>query len=340
MSKLLYNFAKTERYVVMKRLTVTLLLTFLAFTAMYAASDKNLVFLCFGQSNMEGSPNAAPEAVDAWSGRRFQKMFAANSDGSKMGTWAVANPPLVRSGCGLTPVDYFGRYLVDSLPRAYQIRVIVVAVAGCSMKLFDKSQYESYLKNDAADWLQNIAAQYDSNPYQRLIDLAKIAQRTGVISGILIHQGETDAYSEEWLNRVKKIYNDILTDLELYAADVPLLAGEVVHADQKGACSGANNTIDRLPSKIKTAYVISSKGCPAGSDNLHFTAEGYRKLGRRYGEKMLDLLVKKGIPTVSKVGDIAQPDKTGSIFDMNGRPLEAPVEGLQIIDGHQVYYSY
>ena len=191
--------------------------------------------------------------------------------------------------------------------------------------------------------MQNIAKDYDNNPYQRLIDMAKIAKRTGVISGILIHQGETDAYSDEWLNRVKKIYNDILTDLELNAADVPLLAGEVVHADQKGACSGANNTIDRLPSKIKTAYVISSKGCPAGSDNLHFTAEGYRKLGRRYGEKMLELLVKKGIPTVStvsKVGDIAQPYKTGSIFDMNGRPLEAPVEGLQIIDGHQVYYSY
>ena len=339
MSKLLYIFAKFERRVVMKRLFSTLIFTFLACSAMFAASDKNLVFLCFGQSNMEG--NAKAESVDAWSGRRFQKMYAANSDGSKMGTWDIANPPLARQGTGLTPVDYFGRYLVDSLARTYQVRVIVVAVAGCSMKLFDKSTYASYLENDAADWLQNIAKEYDGNPYQRLIDLAKKAQRTGVISGILIHQGETDAYSNEWLNRVKKIYNDILTDLELNAADVPLLAGEVVHADQNGACSGANSTIDRLPSWISTAHVISSKGCPAGPDKLHFTAEGYRMLGRRYGAKMFELLKAKGIPSKTSVNDIiAQPEKAGSIFDMNGRPQTAPFEGLQIIDGHKVYYAY
>jgi hypothetical protein len=36
---------------------------------------------------------------------------------------------------------------------------------------------------------------------------------------------------------------------------------------------------------ILTAYVIPSSGCPAAEDNLHFTAEGYRKLGVRYAEK-------------------------------------------------------
>ena len=324
----------------MKRVAVALLFTFLACSAMCAVSEKTLVFLCFGQSNMEG--NAQPEAVDAWSGLRFRKMYAANSDGNKLGTWVEANPPLARKNTGLTPVDYFGRTLLDSLPRAYQVRVIVVAVAGCSMKLFDKSQYESYLKNDAADWLQNIANnEYDGNPYQRLIDMAKIAKRTGVISGILIHQGETDAYNLEWLNRVKKVYNDILTDLELNAADVPLLVGEVVNADQNGACAGANNTIAQIPNKISTAYVISSKGCPAGGDRLHFTAEGYRMLGKRYGTKMSELLKARGIPSVSSVNEISvQPDKATSIFDMNGRPLAAPVEGLQIIDGHKAYYTY
>jgi hypothetical protein len=36
--------------------------------------------------------------------------------------------------------------------------------------------------------------------------------------------------------------------------------------------------------------VISSAGCPQRGDRLHFTAEGYRMLGKRYGEKMLSLL--------------------------------------------------
>jgi lysophospholipase L1-like esterase len=36
--------------------------------------------------------------------------------------------------------------------------------------------------------------------------------------------------------------------------------------------------------------VISSAGCPDAADNLHFTAEGYQILGKRYAEQMLSLL--------------------------------------------------
>ncbi len=325
----------------MKRLSVIIMSALLACSQLFAApSEKILVFLCFGQSNMEG--NAAVEEMDAWNGRRFQKMLCADSYGTDLGKWVYANPPLVRSNTGLTPVDYFGRYLADSLARSYQVRVVCVAVAGCSMKLFDKSTYAKYIKGEA-DWMQNIVNnEYGGNPYQRLIDMAKKAQKTGVISGILIHQGETDAYSDDWINRVKKVYNDILTDLELNAADVPLLVGEVVHEDQNGACAGANNTIDRVPNKIRTAYVISSKGCPAGPDRLHFSAAGYRMLGKRYGAKMFELLKKKGIPTASGVNDImAEPDQDNApqgIFGINGQQLEAPVNGLQIMDGRKVYY--
>ncbi|WP_368731514.1 sialate O-acetylesterase [Desulfonatronum sp. SC1] len=40
---------------------------------------------------------------------------------------------------------------------------------------------------------------------------------------------------------------------------------------------------------IPNAHVISSEGCPGMKDGLHFTAEGYRILGKRYGERMLSL---------------------------------------------------
>jgi hypothetical protein len=51
-----------------------------------------------------------------------------------------------------------------------------------------------------------------------------------------------------------------------------------------------NKIIATLPQTIRKAYVISSAGCPQRGDKLHFTAAGYRELGKRYGLKMLSLL--------------------------------------------------
>jgi lysophospholipase L1-like esterase len=93
-----------------------------------------------------------------------------------------------------------------------------------------------------------------------------------------------------WTAKVKGVYDNLLKDLKLNAKKVPLLAGETVNADQDGICAGMNKIIATLPQMVKNAYVISSAGCPDAADNLHFTAEGYRMLGKRYAEQMLSLL--------------------------------------------------
>ena len=71
--------------------------------------------------------------------------------------------------------------------------------------------------------------------------------------------------------------------------EVPLLAGELVHADQKGRCAGFNEIMAKLPETLPNSHVISSAGCTTG-DRLHFDSAGSRELGKRYGEKMLSLL--------------------------------------------------
>jgi lysophospholipase L1-like esterase len=63
-----------------------------------------------------------------------------------------------------------------------------------------------------------------------------------------------------------------------------------VNADQGGACASMNKIIATLPQTIPNSFVVSSIGCTDARDNLHFTAEGYRKLGKRYAVKMLSLL--------------------------------------------------
>ena len=107
---------------------------------------------------------------------------------------------------------------------------------------------------------------------------------------ILLHQGESNTNDKEWPAKVKGVYENLLRDLNLKAEEVPLIAGEVVHAEQKGVCASMNKIISELPKTISTAQVVSSQGCAALGDNLHFSPTGYRELGRRYAEKMLGVL--------------------------------------------------
>jgi len=83
------------------------------------ARDRNFyIFICFGQSNMEG--NARIEVRDTtFVDSRFEVLQAVDcaERGRLKDNWYTAIPPLARCKTGLTPVDYFGRLLVANLPR-------------------------------------------------------------------------------------------------------------------------------------------------------------------------------------------------------------------------------
>ncbi len=254
--------------------------------------DKNFyIFICFGQSNMEGFPGIEPQdTVNV--NPRFKVLASVDFPklGREKGQWYTAAPPLCRPSTGLCPADYFGRTMVDNMPKDIKVGVVNVAVAGCKIELFEKDRYQAY-DSTAPSWMKNIIKQYDGDPYQYLVNMAKLAQKSGVIKGILLHQGESNNGDKEWPEKVKGIYDNLIKDLDLNAKKVPLLAGEVVNADEQGACAGMNKIIDNLPQTIPNSYVISSAHCPSRSPHhLHFTPEGYRLLGTRYAEKMLSLL--------------------------------------------------
>jgi hypothetical protein len=255
----------------------------------FAQNQKFYIYLCLGQSNMEG--NAKFEPQDTLVNTRFQVLEAVDCDNlnRKKGQWYTAVPPLSRCTTGLTPADYFGREMIANLPEDVTVGVINVAVGGCKIELFDKDNYESYVSS-SPQWLKSTVAQYDGNPYARLVEMAKIAQKDGVIKGILLHQGESNTNDTLWTKKVKVVYDNLLKDLNLKAESTPLLAGEVVNADQGGVCASMNKIIATLPETIPNSYVISSSGCPDVADNLHFSAEGYRILGKRYASKMLEIM--------------------------------------------------
>jgi len=277
---------KTQR-----KLTKTILLAgLLLITANVFSEDTNFyIYLCIGQSNMEG--NAKFEAQDTTVDSRFQVMETVdcpNLNRTK-GKWYTAVPPLCRCHTGLTPADYFGRTMIANLPKKVRIGVINVAVGGCKIELFDKDNYQSYVST-TPDWLKKMVNEYDGNPYARLVEMAKLAQKDGVIKGILLHQGESNTNDTLWIKKVKGVYDNLMKDLQLKPTKVPLLAGELVNADEGGACASMNKIIAKLPQTIPNSYIIPSTGCTGVTDHLHFTAAGYRELGQRYAVKMLSLL--------------------------------------------------
>lgn len=267
-------------------ITILVLVTLTGFSQ----DKKFYIFLAFGQSNMEGNAPVRPEdtvGVDS----RFKVMEAIDCPNlvREKGKWYTAIPPLCRCKTGLTLTDFFGRTMVANLPKDVRIGVINVSVGGCKIELFDKDNYQSYVST-APNWMLGMIKEYDGNPYARLVKMAKLAQQDGVIKGILLHQGESNPNDSLWTKKVKVVYDNLLKDLNLKAKQVPLLAGETVNADQGGICAGMNKIIATLPETISNAYVISSAGCSDAADNLHFNADGYKELGKRFAEKMLALL--------------------------------------------------
>ncbi|WP_349679409.1 sialate O-acetylesterase [Flavobacterium sp. UBA6031] len=245
------------------------------------------IYICFGQSNMEGQ--GAIETQDRTVNSRFKVLQAIDCSDLKRtkGTWYPAIPPLCQCATGLSPADYFGRTMVEHLPDSITVGVINVSVGGCDIRLFDKDVCQNYDSTYNEEWYLSHVRLYDWKPRQRLMDMAKLAQKDGVIKGILLHQGEANLWvdKDKWPSYVKKVYNDMLTELSLKADSVPLLAGEVLYT---GVYSEMNPTVRTLPNIIPTAHVISAEGL--AGDWAHFTSAGYRILGLRYAAAMLPLL--------------------------------------------------
>ncbi len=278
----------------MKAKLVLTLTGILFFTMVHAFAQEHIpdpnffIYLCIGQSNMEAG--ARPEEQDREPvDPRFQMLAAVDMPRLERtkGNWYLATPPLNRGENNMGPVDFFGRTMVANLPKEYRVGVINVSVAGAKIELWGKESYKGYL-DSAETWMQNICKQYNGNPYQRLIDMAKSAQKDGVIKGILIHQGESNSTDKEWCNKVKGIYDSLIEDLGLNPAEFYLLAGELKSAEEGGACATFNTEIlANLPSVLPNSYIISSKGCKGVKDAFHFNIEGFRELGKRYAIQML-----------------------------------------------------
>lgn len=237
------------------------------------------VFLLIGQSNMVGTPR--PQAADLSTDPRIRVMGYADS-GSPLRiheVWTTAYPPLHNNWAGVGPGDWFAKTLIEAVPEGVSIDLVPCAIAGVDIDMFRKGVVSSrrgeFFVPPDDHW---------KGAYDWVVERARLAQRTGVIKGILFHQGESNAGSPSWPGKVAEMVADLRSDLGL--GEVPFLAGELLYS---GPCAGHNAQVARLPGLVPGAVVVSAAGLE-GQDRFHFDLAGQRELGRRYARALIPLL--------------------------------------------------
>lgn len=276
-----------------KKLVLSLGLAAVAPLTAFAAPDPNFhIYLMFGQSNMEGQGQISSQ--DQQVPADLLAMHADDSctvDGASYGEWRPATPPLIRcynvahsfNNGGLGPGDYFGRTMLENSGPGVKVGLVGAAYQGRPIEFFmnpcaaDCNQQNLPLGNGGYPWL---------------LDLAKKAQQDGVIKGIIFHQGESNSGDSSWPGKVNQVVTSLRNDLGLNANDVPFIAGEMVPG---ACCTGHNAQVQRIPSTVTNGHYVSASGLSA-RDQYHFDAESYREIGRRYADKMLELIDVSGGP--------------------------------------------
>ncbi len=317
----------------------------LFFSPTLAAPNPNFhIYIAYGQSNMAGNGDIRSD-IDQVAKSNFIMLASHTANASsrsgntsqsiEMGKWYPAIPPMFHSFENLSPADYFGRAMVDSLPGV-TVGIIPVAIGAVSIRAFDKDQYQAYFDGDGSSikgwgWIN----EYDGNPPGRILELAKKAMKVGVIKGFIFHQGESDDTDDNWRNTVYKTYKDIVDALGLDENEVPFVAGELMNdPDNSGrgsCCASKNYGIAQLSSKFKKFGLASSKDLKGnGHDSYHFNRDGVIKLGQRYCSEMLKLIDKTIDPNAPAVNVVdpnqsTVPDDTPEEFGPYGKdPIAIP----------------
>jgi hypothetical protein len=229
---------------------------------------------------MEGAPK--PESEDLAENPRVKVLGYDNFGDRKWNEWDTASPPLHRSWAGLGPGDSFGKAMAEAWPEA-NIGLVPCAISGVDIDFFrkgvtSKRRAEFQIPPDNAR----------ASAYDMVVERAHLAQKSGVIRGILFHQGESDSGNAAWVGKVQELVGNLRTDLGL-GTDAPFVAGELLYS---GCCSGHNTLVRQLPSKISNTHVVSAANLTELDDpwNAHFDSPSQREFGRRYAATMIEAL--------------------------------------------------
>jgi hypothetical protein len=262
---------------------LALFLTFSAINVIASAAaaaplppkEKFHLFLLVGQSNMAGRGTVTPD--DKIPHGRVLML-------DKSGEWVPAVDPMHFDKPGVAGVGLgrsFGIAIAEANPEV-TIGLIPCAVGGSPIDAWKPGVFYEPTK---------------SHPWDDALRRAKVALEAGVLKGILWHQGESDSNAELAPKYEAKLHNLIARlRAEFQAPNVPFLAGQLGKFPDS-PWSEFKAQVDQvhreLPNKVPHTGFVSSEGLKHKGDKVHFDADSYRELGRRYAEVFLKISRKK-----------------------------------------------
>ena len=222
------------------------------------------LYLLIGQSNMAG--RGTP---DMESKKQDPKILMLDS----INHWVIATDPVhfdKPSMTGVGPAISFATEMLQSNTNV-KIGLIPCAVGGSPIRVWEPDSV--YL---------NVF-----HPYNDAIARTKLAMQTGVLKGILWHQGEADnvqSASKLYLEKLKILVERLRTDLD--QPGLPFVAGEIGYFNKRDFI---NAVINQLPRHVLNTAVVSAKDLNHKGDSIHFNTASARELGKRYAVEMKKL---------------------------------------------------
>ena len=223
------------------------------------SSNENFhIYLLMGQSNMAGrDTRQLATQIDN------PRVLALNADGQ----WVVARDPLHpkqgRTEPGAGPGISFATEMLKADPKI-TIGLIPCAVGGSPLKAWVKG----------------------AEHYEKAVNRTKLAAQTGVITGVLWHQGETDTAkrdtAESYEARLTKMFGDLRQDLGI--ASLPIVVGQLgdfltLTPEKYPYADLVRGAIKHLPAVVPHLGYADSAGLGDKGDKLHFNADAAKELG-------------------------------------------------------------
>lgn len=228
------------------------------------------LFLLAGQSNMAGRGTVADE--DRVAHPRVW-MFTGDL------RWTPAVDPMHfdKPIAGVGPGRSFGLALARARPGAH-IGLIPSAVGGSPVTAWSPGVlYE----------------ETGAHPWDDAIGRTRAAMRAGELKAILWHQGESDATAgaaPHYEERLRSLITRFREEFESPA--LPFIVGQLGRFEGRPWNEWYRQVDEahrRVASHVLNVAYVSSEGLADNDDNLHFSADAARELGRRYAAAYLEI---------------------------------------------------
>jgi hypothetical protein len=133
------------------------------------------------------------------------------------------------------------------------------------------------------------SAYLTGHPFDDAVKRTLIAMQSGVLKGILWHQGESDNNTQAaalYMNRFKTLLEKFRA--AFHNITLPCVVGEIGRFNKNIVI---NKVLNRVPYVISNTAIVSSEGLKDKGDSLHFDTPSARELGYRYAIAMKRLLL-------------------------------------------------